>query len=92
MKSIYKYEVPLSGEVTVPFGAKLLTVQVQGESIQAWFKVDKDAADDISVEKDTKQLYIIPTGGEFEDLALKYLTTIQLCAGSVVFHVFEDEV
>jgi hypothetical protein len=86
MKAIWKYEVkPSHFTVEMPVGAKILTCQVQGESIQMWAMVDPDAP---TVEKD---FVTAGTGQYLDDLLVEtmdYIGTFQPTPG-LVFHLFE---
>lgn len=45
MRTIYKYELDIADEqfVKMPLGARILTVQVQGDAICMWVEVHPDA-------------------------------------------------
>ena len=82
MKTIYKY--PLNAVETVirvPGGARLLTIQIQGETPHVWVLVDTDATRRI-----TMVLTIYGTGHELPSQPGEYVGTWQ--SRGFVWHVF----
>ena len=94
MRSIYKYDVveAKNGIIEGPI-TKLLTAQVQHGSIKVWAEVDTTA------ENVKYQIIPIGTGWPLdppvgEQCVLdthKYLGTVQLAGGNLVFHVYAKE-
>jgi hypothetical protein len=81
---VYKYPVrPDKAELTLPRGARPLTVQIQHGELQMWVQENPD-----EVLMDIWEVYIVGTGHVHDDLdEYDYLTTFQ--TGSVlVWHVF----
>lgn len=79
-KKIWKYE--LGSTTSLPIGAEILDIQVQGEQICLWAAVDPDA------ETEMRYFQIVPTGGEIKlKPRYHYLKTIQ--EGALVWHVCE---
>lgn len=95
MRSIYKYDIVTAenGIIEGPI-TKLLTAQVQHNSIVVWAEVDTTAPN--------RKFQIIPigTGWPLDAPAGKecildthtYISTIQMAGGSLVFHVYAAEV
>ena len=95
MRSIYKYDIVTAenGIVEGPI-TKLLTAQVQHNSIVVWAEVDTTAPN--------RKFQIIPigTGWPLDAPAGKecildthtYISTIQMAGGSLVFHVYAAEI
>jgi hypothetical protein len=95
MRSIYKYDIVTAenGIIEGPI-TKLLTAQVQHNSIVVWAEVDTTAPN--------RKFQIIPigTGWPFDAPAGKecildthtYISTIQMAGGSLVFHVYAAEI
>ena len=91
VKTIYKYELLVKDTqlVSLPKGAKILTIQTQGPFPQLWAMVD--------TEEDTEEVLIetFGTGHPIKDLPLgvkrTYIGTYQLSGGSLIFHVFKIE-
>lgn len=105
---IFKYTLGTPGAsgvlaLSLPKGAKLLTVQMQGDVPQLWALVDPEKP------KEIRSLRVIPTGIEVGQVS-SYLGTFQIrnkspsekgCdiyippeargPATMVFHVFEDE-
>lgn len=68
--------------VEMPGGAKILTCQMQGDTIVLYAKVDPDTPPEI------RMFQVIGTGQEIpEELDHEYVGTVQY--GPLVFHVFE---
>jgi hypothetical protein len=95
MRSIYKYDIVTAenGIIEGPI-TKLLTAQVQHNSIVVWAEVDATAPN--------RKFQIIPigTGWPLDAPAGKecildthtYISTIQMAGGSLVFHVYGAEI
>jgi hypothetical protein len=85
---IYKYPIPFvigrAIPVTMPRGAKILSVQVQGETLCLWAMVDP------SLPTETETIRIIATGEPIDPtlaVMIDHLATIQ--SGPYVWHVFK---
>lgn len=87
MKTIGKFPLRVDDYQTValPVGSQILTAQVQGDAVCLWAIVDTS-----TVSKFVCPVWIHGTGQPVGDAATKgrYLATVQLYAGSLVFHVF----
>lgn len=86
MKTIYKYEVPVTSGVTVqlPEGARLLCVQMQHGNPCLWAQVDSDAP------LETRSFCWYGTGHQLPHVPGQYVGTVQLNNGALVFHLFEE--
>ncbi len=87
MITIYKYKVPVQDdfELNLPAGAKLLSVQTQGNTPCMWMLVDTE------VPKKLVKFAVRGTGHDCTNLnddAWKYLGTFQLNGGQLIFHLF----
>lgn len=84
-KAVFKYPLSVadSQEIQMPEGAEILSVQVQGGVVCLWALVDMDA------KETTRRFELYGTGHDFRPGEQKFIGTIQLYAGSIVFHVFE---
>lgn len=70
-------------EITVPIGAKFLTVQLQQDHLAIWFECN---------EANPKQEVVIAiygTGNPMPHEPGKYIGTFQLDNGELVFHVYD---
>lgn len=86
MKKIFKYILPAGDEVRIlmPAFAEVLSVGAQGENICVWALVDPD------MPPLHRTFRIAGTGHPIEDSEKwKFVGTVQLYGGSLVFHVFE---
>lgn len=89
---IYKYPISLPfSEILLPEGAEVLTVQVQpDQGIQLWAIVDEKLG---QTDKEIRRFSVIATGHSMDQTYAyyhpKYISTIQLNGGALVFHVFE---
>lgn len=85
MKVIYKY--PLSNPFTrldLPWGAQVLTAQMQGDQIVLWALIEQD-----EVRMVPRSFAAVNTGASFEiSDSLKYINTVTSGNG-IVWHVFE---
>ena len=85
MKTIHKFELTVtnSQKIAVPETAEILSAQVQNGTICLWVRVDTDDAHHF------RELRIYGTGHEIGCGNLKFIDTVQLSSGSLIFHVFE---
>jgi hypothetical protein len=85
---VHKYAI---GEdrslIRMPVGARVLTVQMQGDNPQLWALVD------VSKGTEVREFLTIGTGHTLPIPAhrLTYVNTFQILSGRLVFHVFEVE-
>ena len=81
---VWKYELPLEGqpEVTMPIGAEVLHIGVQGNVPYLWARVDP--RDPVG----TRRFLLVGTGHPVPDSAT-HLGTFMLDDGRFVGHVFE---
>lgn len=79
MKTIYKYEIPLSGKVTLPRQFEPLTVAMQDDTLCLW------AAVDIGSPEIVHQFHVIGTGME-PQADTTYINTVFV--NGFVLHVF----
>ena len=84
MKTIYKYEIDIHDKsiIHVPRNSILLDIQLQGDSIMAWFIVDIDA-EIVGIEFE-----IYGTGYNIETNKLLYLKTVKTHNDFLVWHIF----
>ncbi len=85
MKTIWKYQFDnstLEMDKMIPEGSLLLDVQVQNDSICAWFLVETDN------ELANIKLKAYMTGEELPDDSGWHVSTVQL--GEFVLHVFDQ--
>jgi hypothetical protein len=90
MKVIWKFTLEVNGEqrVTMPIGARLLTVQVQNDVPCLWAIVDTS-----NIKPEDHIIKMYGTGHEHKEIDGTYLGTFQMMVGSaLVFHVFEMNV
>jgi len=87
---IYKYPFEVQGdvEISMPAGATILTVQVQGETPCIWAIVDPEQP--IAV----RRFRIFGTGHplDIEPALSRYIGTFQLLGGRYVGHLFEPNI
>lgn len=88
MKKVYKYNITDMNDyfdLNLPKGAKILTVQVQRNSICIWALVD------INNEQEKRRFRLAGTGHPIEESTdrLIYIGSFQMMQGTLVFHLFE---
>ncbi len=86
MVAIRKYilDTKSNQNLTMPLGAKILSVKNQNRQITLWALVNTDP----NVKKETRSFRIIETGIEYESIDFNgYIDTVIL--GSFALHVFE---
>lgn len=83
-KTIYKYPVaPGYFSHLMPKGAEILTMQLQRDQVQMWALVNIDKP---FIER---KFLFVGTGHNIVENNLKYISTIQLDGGDLIFHLFE---
>ena len=85
MKSVWKFPLRVANSqcLQIPAGAKILSVQAQGETVCLWALCDTDAL------PEPRYIAIHGTGHEVYDGLLEYISTFQMHGGALVFHAFE---
>lgn len=86
MTKVYKFPLDISDEqkVSMPEGAKVLTVQVQKGKPCIWAECNPDGLPVL------RTFLIRGTGHPIDDeIEKEYIGTIQMCEGSIIYHVFE---
>lgn len=70
--------------ISVPNGAEFLTAQVQLGALSAWFRCDPGKA------SSNRVIWICGTGHHAPDPdESRYLATVQMAGGTLVWHIFE---
>ena len=85
MRTVWKWTFIIRDHVAVemPKGAKILSVQMQGNTPCFWAEVDPKE------EKEVRHFEIYGTGHMLCDTPKKYIGTFQVSNGTLVFHVYE---
>lgn len=83
--AVWKYPIPLEDwpELPMPLGADVLCVQMQGDMPCLWARVDPDAA------KTIRQFRWAGTGHQLTPDVGRYVGSVQMMGGALVFHLFE---
>jgi hypothetical protein len=83
MRTIWKFPLkPAVQEITMPRGARVLTVQTQFGEPQLWAEVDTDAP------TEQREFAVVGTGHPMPEDPGEYIGTFQIDDGSLVFHVY----
>lgn len=84
-KQIYKYQIEPQGVIAVgmPAGAKILSLQVQCDTLCIWALVDPEA------EMVIRAFRMYGTGHDMDTPDLPHVGTFQLHGGALVFHLFD---
>lgn len=88
MKTIHKKTLAVADlqQVAVPEGAGFLSVQVQNGTICLWYSCDTDRR-----EPSYRKVAMAGTGHDANHCeGLRFLGTVQLAGGALVFHVFVE--
>lgn len=83
--TIWKFPINVVGEqdVLLPFGADILTAQVQGTAPYLWARVSTINS------PEPRRIYVRGTGHQMTGDEGRYISTFRLHGGALVFHVFE---
>ncbi len=85
MKTIWKFELPTSGNVDIPKDYEVLEVAAQGGNLCLWALVDPEA------ERVSRSFPIYGTGHQIKNSKdLVHIGTAHFEKQALVFHVFED--
>ena len=86
-RTIWKYHVPFKDwfKLSMPDGAEILSVQMQGDLAFIWALVNPAAP------LGHRYFRLAGTGDEIEEDKLSYVGTYQERDGSLVWHLFEME-
>ena len=87
MKAVYKYPLTMvdKQEVSIPTGAKILSIQVQHNQICIWALVNTDN------EFEKRTFILCGTGYSIStELQLNFIGTVLLYEGELVIHCFEE--
>jgi hypothetical protein len=87
MQTIYKYPLEMEDEQTLslPMGAKILSVQTQRETPCIWALVDIGS----NLPFQDRVFILRGTGHPINESSLLYIGTFQLENGEFIFHLFE---
>lgn len=82
---VYKYPIKILSlqDVEMPVGASILCCQMQGGEPMLWALVQPEN------KLSARGIRIVGTGHEASDLG-RYIDTIQIDGGALIFHVFEQ--
>lgn len=86
MKTIWKFPLEIKDvqEISVPAGAGIMTVQMQGGRPCLWAHLNQQ---DIFQKR---RIFIVGTGHSVPEVNVRYIGTFQTAGGALVFHAFED--
>lgn len=85
---IWKYTLPVSDHpvVSMPKGARVLSVDVQHGDVQVWVLVDPEAPTEL------RKFRMAGTGHSLEKEieSLRFIGTVQMMGGNLIWHIFEN--
>ena len=86
MRSVWKFRLVMTDvqSVQMPMGAEILTVQMQGEQCCLWALCEPENV------THSRTILIHGTGHPVGDIA-RYIGSVQMMGGALVFHVFEGQ-
>lgn len=90
MKTIYKYELDLADRqsLSLPQGFEILSIQVQHGVPCLWARVDSNEFVTAAI-----RIHCYGTGHDLpSETELKFIDTIQMAEGKLIFHFFEEVV
>jgi uracil DNA glycosylase len=85
---IWKFEIPVQTncQVQLPHGCEILSVGCQEDSVFMWGKFTEEYKDRL----DTREFEVHGTGHPIPvGVDRKFIGTVHMWAGSLVFHIFE---
>lgn len=86
MKTVWKYQITSNDyiEISLPIGAKVLSVHEQRGEVFIWILVNQEEN-----VYETRKFRLAGTGHSISDENIKFIGTFQLYSGSFVGHLFE---
>ena len=84
-RTIWKWTLAVTDlqALDMPKGAKILSIQTQGQMPQLWAYIDP------TEPREARTIRIIGTGHPIPEHPGDYIGTFQMGGGALVFHVFE---
>ena len=83
MKTIWKFKIDTDMVLSLPKGAKVLSVAEQFGDVNMWVLVDNDA------EFENRKFTLYGTGHHIHDDNIQFLGTVCMMGGRFVVHAFE---
>ena len=85
MRTIFKYQLLSQWEqvISMPAGAKILTVQMQHDEICLWVECCNDAPEEGRI------IYIFGTGHDLGKIKCRYIGSVQQDGGHIVWHFYD---
>lgn len=85
--TIWKFPLKVLGEQTIsmPAGAKILSVDCQHDVVAIWAKVNSEAI--LAYRK----VWVIGTGHKIPDGLGRFVGTCQMMSGALIWHVFIED-
>ena len=87
---IYKYDIPVGEnefEIRMIAGARILFIEMQYGLPRMWCLCDAPVDEDPRME--IRQFHVKATGEEFSIKGLKYIGSVMMAGGSLLWHYFE---
>lgn len=83
---VWKFTIDSNeSDILMPYGAEILKVWTQENDVCIWAKVDTSA------KKESRKFFVFGTGHDIpSNLNLKFIGTVFIDDGYLVFHVFEE--
>ena len=86
MKKIYKYSIlPLKTTLSIPAGAKILSMQLQNALPVIWVEANID----VSIPNEDRYFKVLGTGFEVDENCKAFIGTFQMLDGTFVGHLYE---
>lgn len=85
-QTIWKVPLESDGLISLPSGAEVLSVQMQGDTPTIWARVDPAA------ERAVIRLGVYGTGHDLPADPGRFVGTFQINGGALVFHVFQPAI
>lgn len=84
---IFKYPIPIRDtfSINIPEGGEILSFQVQTGTPCIWVAIPNENA-----QYEYRRFMVVGTGHAFDARGTKYIGTIQMNEGTLVWHLFED--
>jgi hypothetical protein len=89
MQKVFKYPLEVTDiqNLSLPEGAIIRTAMEQCGSLCIWAEIDTEMVK--QNRNETRTIYVIGTGHPMPDEELRYINSVSMSSGNLIFHIYE---
>jgi hypothetical protein len=86
---VFKYPLQVTNvqNIALPLGAIILTAMEQCGTLCIWAEIDTEMVK--QNQNEYRTIYVIGTGHPMPDIELKYINSVSMNHGNLIFHIYE---